>query len=34
MLSLANAFSEDDLLNFEKKILNFISEKDGFKISL
>ena len=33
MLSLANAFSEDDLLNFEKKILNFISEKDGFKIS-
>ncbi len=33
MLSLANAFSEDDLLNFEKKILNFISEKDSFKIS-
>ncbi len=33
MLSLANAFSEDDLLNFEKRILNFISEKEGFKIS-
>jgi DNA ligase (NAD+) len=33
MLSLANAFSEDDLLNFEKKILNFILEKDSFKIS-
>ena len=33
MLSLANAFSEDDLLNFEKRIINFISEKDGFKIS-
>ena len=32
MLSLANAFSEDDLLNFEKRILNFISEKDNFKI--
>ena len=25
MLSLANAFSENDLLNFEKKILNFLS---------
>jgi len=25
MLSLANAFSESDLLNFEKKILNFLS---------
>ncbi len=33
MLSLANAFSKDDLLNFEKKILNFISEKEGFEIS-
>jgi DNA ligase (NAD+) len=33
MLSLANAFSEEDLINFEKKILNFISEKDTFKIS-
>ncbi len=26
MLSLANAFNEDDLLNFEKKILNFLSQ--------
>ena len=33
MLSLANAFNEDDLLNFEKRILNFISEEDSFKIS-
>ena len=33
MLSLANAFGEEDLLNFEKKILNFISEKENFKIS-
>jgi len=33
MLSLANAFNEDDLQNFEKRILNFISEKDDFKIS-
>ena len=33
MLSLANAFSEEDLQNFEKRILNFISEKDNFKIS-
>jgi DNA ligase (NAD+) len=33
MLSLANAFNEDDLINFEKKILNFISEKNSFKIS-
>ena len=33
MLSLANAFSEMDLLNFEKKILNFISEKKNFNIS-
>jgi len=33
MLSLANAFYEEDLLNFEKKILNFISKKDNFKIT-
>ncbi len=33
MLSLANAFSEEDLLNFEKRILNFLSEKDDYKIS-
>ena len=33
MLSLANAFSEDDLLNFEKRILNFISKKNNFQIS-
>ena len=33
MLSLANAFSEEDLLNFEKKIINFLSEKKNFEIS-
>ncbi len=32
MLSLANAFDEDDLLNFEKRILNFISQKNNFEI--
>ena len=33
MLSLANAFTEDDLVNFEKKILNFLSKEKNFKIS-
>ena len=33
MLPLANAFSKEDLINFEKKIINFISEKSTFKIS-
>ncbi len=33
MLSLANAFDEDDLLNFEKKILNFISKDKNFEIA-
>ncbi len=33
MLSLANAFSEEDLLNFEKKILNFLSKSNNFNIS-
>ena len=33
MLSLANAFSEEDLLNFEKKITNFLSKEIDFKIS-
>ena len=32
MLSLSNAFSENDLLNFEKKILNFLSKNSDFKI--
>ncbi len=32
MLSLANAFSEEDLINFEKKITNFLSKKEGFEI--
>ncbi len=33
MLSLANAFSENDLINFEKKIKNYLSENDNFTIS-
>ena len=33
MLSLSNAFSEEDLKNFEKKILNFLSENKEFNIS-
>ena len=32
MLSLANAFSEEDLINFEKKILNFLSQNNKFNI--
>ena len=28
MLSLSNAFDQEDLINFEKRILNFISLKD------
>jgi len=32
MLSLSNAFSEDDLNNFENRILNFLSEKKNYKI--
>ena len=32
MLSLGNAFSEEDLNNFEKKIKNFLSIKENFKI--
>ncbi len=32
MLSLANAFTENDLMNFEKKIINFLNEKKNFEI--
>ena len=32
MLSLNNAFNREDLINFEKKILNFLSFKDKDKI--
>ena len=32
MLSLANAFTEEDLNNFEKKVQNFISKKNSFLI--
>ena len=33
MLSLGNAFSEEDLVNFEKKILNFLSRNNNSHIS-
>jgi len=33
MLSLANAFDEEDLINFEKKILNFLSQKNDTQIN-
>ncbi len=33
MLSLSNAFTEEDLINFEKKIINFLSENSSFKLS-
>ncbi len=32
MLSLSNAFGEDDLFNFEKKIINFLNQKDSYEI--
>ena len=32
MLSLANAFDKEDLINFEKKIINYLDEKKDFKI--
>ena len=33
MLSLSNAFDEEDLINFEKKIINFLSAEKNFKIN-
>ena len=33
MLSLANAFKKEDLINFEKKILNFLSKSNDFELS-
>ena len=33
MLSLANAFGREDLINFEKRILNFLSKNEGFQLS-
>ncbi len=32
MLSLSNAFSEEDIINFEKKILNFLNNETGLNI--
>ncbi len=32
MLSLGNAFSEEDLVNFEKRIINFLDKTEGFEI--
>tara|TARA_B100001093_G_scaffold411411_1_gene400901 strand:+ start:677 stop:2707 length:2031 start_codon:yes stop_codon:yes gene_type:complete len=31
MLSLSNAFDKEDLINFEKRILNFTSKKENFR---
>ncbi len=33
MLSLANAFGREDLINFEKRILNYLSKSDDFHLS-
>ena len=33
MLSLSNAFDKDDLINFEKRILNFLSKDKNFNLS-
>ena len=33
MLSLGNAFSENDLLNFEKKILNYLGKDYKFNLT-
>ena len=33
MLSLANAYDEQDLINFEKKIINFLSVDQNFEIN-
>ena len=32
MLSLSNAFDEDDLINFEKKIMNYLNQKNRLEI--
>jgi len=32
MLSLANAFSEEDLVNFEKRIINYLDQKKDYKL--
>ena len=32
MLSLSNAFSESDLINFQKKIINFLDQRNNFEI--
>jgi len=32
MLSLANAFDEEDLINFEKKIMNYLNQKNPLEI--
>ena len=34
MLSLSNAFDEEDLINFEKKIFNFLNEKADLNYSV
>ncbi len=33
MLSLANAFTKEDLINFEKKIINYLAENKSFELT-
>ena len=33
MLSLSNAFEREDLINFEKRVLNFLSKQKDFSLS-
>ena len=34
MLSLSNAFDEEDLINFEKKIFNYLNKKEKIEYSV
>ena len=34
MLSLSNAFNEEDLINFEKKIINYLNDDIKFEYSV
>ena len=34
MLSLSNAFNEEDLINFEKKIINYLNDNIKFEYSV
>ena len=34
MLSLANAFDEEDLINFEKRMINYLDQKSDLKLNI